>query len=154
MFRMPNLPLGRRAAMLGAASLVTAAALALTGCSGTSTSGTSDSEPDVLRIATVAPPVSLDPYLQNVDPVNIWFIALAYDPLIRVDSSGEYVPDLATEWKYLDEANTQFQLTIRDGLGLEHFYEPLGYRAVGRHPRAVRVADHDYRDETMLVLDL
>ena len=116
MFRMPNLPLGRRAAMLGAASLVTAAALALTGCSGTSTSGTSDSEPDVLRIATVAPPVSLDPYLQNVDPVNIWFIALAYDPLIRVDSSGEYVPDLATEWKYLDEANTQFQLTIRDGV--------------------------------------
>ena len=48
----------------------------------------------------------------------------------------------------------QLQLTIRDGLGLEQFYEPLGYRAVGRHPRAVRVADHDYRDEIMLVLDL
>ena len=48
----------------------------------------------------------------------------------------------------------QLQLTIRDGLGLEQFYEPLGYRVVGRHPRAVRVAEADYRDEIMLVLDL
>ena len=48
----------------------------------------------------------------------------------------------------------QLQLTIRDGLGLEKFYEPLGYRVVGRHPRAVRVAEDDYRDEIMLVLDL
>jgi GNAT superfamily N-acetyltransferase len=48
----------------------------------------------------------------------------------------------------------QLQLTIRDGLGLEKFYEPLGYRIVGRHPRAVRVAPDDYRDEIMLVLDL
>ena len=48
----------------------------------------------------------------------------------------------------------QLQLTIRDGLGLEQFYEPLGYRVVGRHPRAVRVAKHDYRDEIMLALDL
>lgn len=48
----------------------------------------------------------------------------------------------------------QLQLTIRDGLGLEKFYEPLGYRVVGRHPRAVRVAADDYRDEVMLVQDV
>ncbi|MFI7063541.1 GNAT family N-acetyltransferase [Kribbella sp. NPDC050124] len=48
----------------------------------------------------------------------------------------------------------QLQLTIRDGLGLETFYESLGYRVVGRHPRAVRVAPGDYRDEIMLVQDL
>ncbi|WP_329480504.1 GNAT family N-acetyltransferase [Kribbella sp. NBC_01484] len=48
----------------------------------------------------------------------------------------------------------QLQLTIRDGLGLEQFYEPLGYRVVGRHPRAVRVVEDDYRDEILLVLDL
>ena len=48
----------------------------------------------------------------------------------------------------------QLQLTIRDGLGLEAFYEPLGYRVVGRHPRAVRVTPTDYRDEIMLVLNL
>lgn len=48
----------------------------------------------------------------------------------------------------------QLQLTIRGGLGLERFYEPLGYRVVGQHPRAVRVAADDYRDETMLVMEL
>jgi GNAT superfamily N-acetyltransferase len=48
----------------------------------------------------------------------------------------------------------QLQLTIRDGLNLENFYQPLGYRVVGRHPRAVRVAADDYRDEIMLVQDL
>ncbi|MEV0291198.1 MULTISPECIES: GNAT family N-acetyltransferase [unclassified Kribbella] len=48
----------------------------------------------------------------------------------------------------------QLQLTIRDGLGLEKFYEPLSYRVVGRHPRAVRVAPGEYRDEIMLVQDL
>ncbi|MFF0263936.1 GNAT family N-acetyltransferase [Kribbella sp. NPDC004536] len=48
----------------------------------------------------------------------------------------------------------QLQLTIRGGLGLEHFYGPLGYRVVGTHPRAIRVAPNDYRDELMLVKDL
>jgi hypothetical protein len=48
----------------------------------------------------------------------------------------------------------QLQLTIRDGLGLEKFYEPLGYQAVGRHPRAIQVTPNNYRDEIMLVTDL
>jgi hypothetical protein len=48
----------------------------------------------------------------------------------------------------------QLQLTIRDGQGLENFYQRLGYRVVGRHPRAIRVNADDYRDELMLVSDL
>ncbi len=48
----------------------------------------------------------------------------------------------------------QLMLTIRDGGGLDAFYEKLGYRVVGSHPRAVRVAPDDYRDEIMLVTDL
>jgi GNAT superfamily N-acetyltransferase len=48
----------------------------------------------------------------------------------------------------------QLQLTIRDGNSLEEFYGKLGYRVVGSHPRAVRVAPDDYRDELMLVTDL
>nr|WP_202891992.1 GNAT family N-acetyltransferase [Kribbella shirazensis] len=48
----------------------------------------------------------------------------------------------------------QLQLTIRGGLGLENFYGPLGYRIVGTHPRAIRVAPDDYRDEITLVMDL
>ncbi|WP_432940470.1 N-acetyltransferase family protein [Kribbella sp. CA-253562] len=48
----------------------------------------------------------------------------------------------------------QLMLTIRDGGNLDAFYGKLGYRVVGRHPRAVRVAADDYRDEIMLVTDL
>lgn len=48
----------------------------------------------------------------------------------------------------------QLLLTIRDGLGLDKFYGPLGYRVVGRHPRSIRVAPDDYRDEITLVMDL
>ena len=48
----------------------------------------------------------------------------------------------------------QLQLTVRDGNSLEKFYERLGYRVVGRHPRAVRVSPDDYRDEIILVTDL
>ncbi|WBQ07315.1 GNAT family N-acetyltransferase [Kribbella sp. CA-293567] len=48
----------------------------------------------------------------------------------------------------------QLQLTVRDGNSLEKFYGKLGYRVVGSHPRAVRVAPDDYRDEIMLVRDL
>lgn len=46
------------------------------------------------------------------------------------------------------------QLTVRDGQDLEAFYHRLGYRTVGRHPRAVRVAPDDLRDEVMLVADV
>ena len=48
----------------------------------------------------------------------------------------------------------QLQLTVRDGNSLEEFYGKLGYRVVGSHPRAVRVAAGEYRDELMLVTDL
>jgi GNAT superfamily N-acetyltransferase len=45
----------------------------------------------------------------------------------------------------------QLQLTVRSGEGLETFYERFGYRVVGRHPAAVRVARGDDRDEVMMV---
>ena len=48
----------------------------------------------------------------------------------------------------------QLQLTVRGGHGLERFYQRLGYTVVGRHPRAVRVAPGDDRDEVMLVCEL
>jgi GNAT superfamily N-acetyltransferase len=46
------------------------------------------------------------------------------------------------------------RLTIRDGLGLEHFYARFGYQVVGRHPGAIRVAPGDDRDEVHLVAKL
>jgi peptide/nickel transport system substrate-binding protein len=114
-----TIPSRRRALGIAFASLATAAALVLSGCSSSepaASTSTDDGSPDVLRVVSVAPPVSLDPYLQNVDPVNIWFIALAYDPLIRVDGEGNFVPDLATEWEYIDDEATQLEVTLREGV--------------------------------------
>lgn len=101
----------RRNRALALGALTASAALALTACSG-GASGTDEEK--VLTIVSVAPPVSLDPYLQNVDPVNIWFIELAYDPLIRVDGAGELVPDLASSWEYIDDEAKQLELTLRE----------------------------------------
>ncbi|NHC47575.1 GNAT family N-acetyltransferase [Motilibacter sp. K478] len=42
------------------------------------------------------------------------------------------------------------RLTARGGLGLEGFYERLGYAEVGRVPGAIRVAPGDDRDEILL----
>ncbi|MFE9691449.1 GNAT family N-acetyltransferase [Micromonospora sp. NPDC005806] len=45
-------------------------------------------------------------------------------------------------------------VTLRGGLGLESFYDRLGYREVGRLPRALRLAPGDDRDEVFMWLDL
>ncbi|WKU04420.1 GNAT family N-acetyltransferase [Micromonospora sp. HUAS LYJ1] len=45
-------------------------------------------------------------------------------------------------------------VTVRGGLGLEQFYDRLGYREVGRLPGALRVAADDDRDEILMWRDL
>ena len=49
---------------------------------------------------------------------------------------------------------TQVSLTVRSGMGLERFYEALGYRELGRWPSTLRVAEDDLRDEIWMVRDL
>jgi GNAT superfamily N-acetyltransferase len=46
----------------------------------------------------------------------------------------------------------QLHLTARSALGLERFYERLGWRIIGRHPSALRVAPGDDRDEIHMLL--
>lgn len=45
-------------------------------------------------------------------------------------------------------------VTVRGGLGLESFYDRLGYREVGRLPGALRLAPGDDRDEVFMWLHL
>ncbi len=45
-------------------------------------------------------------------------------------------------------------LTARGGLGLERFYQSLGYKEIGRLPGALRVAPGDDRDEIQMWLPL
>lgn len=45
-------------------------------------------------------------------------------------------------------------LTCRGGIGLDDFYSRLGYKEMGRLPRALQVAPGDYRDEIFMFLEL
>lgn len=47
---------------------------------------------------------------------------------------------------------SQLHLAVRSGMGLEGFYQRLGWREVGRWPNALRFPDGD-RDEVLMVLD-
>jgi peptide/nickel transport system substrate-binding protein len=87
---------------------------ALLGLSSSSLANAADAK--TLTIAVNISPVSLDPALQNVDPVNGWFIQLPYAALIKLSNTGKLVPDLATSWKFVDSDSTKFQLTLRDAV--------------------------------------
>lgn len=53
-----------------------------------------------------------------------------------------------------DDGLQQLHLTVRGGMGLEDFYRRLGWNVVGRWPDALRLADDDYRDEVLMMLQL
>ncbi|MEZ3179566.1 GNAT family N-acetyltransferase [Streptomyces pimonensis] len=48
----------------------------------------------------------------------------------------------------------RLKLTVRAGLGLEHFYRKAGWTEVGRWPGALRLAPGDDRDEILMSLAL
>lgn len=48
----------------------------------------------------------------------------------------------------------QLHMAVRAGLGLEAFYEGLGWRIVGRWPDALRFGEGDYRDEILMAIRL
>lgn len=70
--------------------------------------------PHELRIGLQSGPGTLDPALIN--QAAQWYIDFAYSPLINAASDGTYRPGLATEWGYVGEGNTEFQLTLREGV--------------------------------------
>lgn len=49
------------------------------------------------------------------------------------------------------EGLEQLHLTVRGGMGLEAFYERLGWTVVGRWPRGLRLGEDDYRDEVLMM---
>jgi hypothetical protein len=46
----------------------------------------------------------------------------------------------------------QLHLAVRGGMGLEDFYEALGWQVTGRWPRKLRLAPGDTRDEILMIL--
>ena len=97
----------------GVAVALTAVALgaAISACSPPSSGGAT---PHELRIGMQAGPGTLDPATINQN--SQWFVDLAYSSLINAASDGTYRPGLATEWGYVGQGNTKFQLTLREGV--------------------------------------
>ncbi|MDR1388322.1 MAG: ABC transporter substrate-binding protein [Propionibacteriaceae bacterium] len=103
-----------RSRFLAAVSAIgLAAALALTACSSASPGGGGSDAPGKgeLTIASQSDPGTLDPALIN--QAAQWFTDLAYAPLIQTSSDGTIRSSLATEWGYVGEGNTVFELTLR-----------------------------------------
>lgn len=66
---------------------------------------------DLLAVDFIAEPSSLDPHVQwNTDSFNVY--RNIFDNLLTRDDKGEIVPQIATEWKYLSDAEVEFK--IRD----------------------------------------
>jgi len=99
----------RKAAACAAVLLAATAVLSACGGSG---SGSSSSAGDTLTVGLNIKPQSLNPGKNGNGGQNIvqW---LAYEPLIRSNSDGTFSPGLATEWGYVGEGNTAFEMTIR-----------------------------------------
>ena len=95
-----------------AAALVLASALAVAGCSASGQAAGVTATTKTLNIGTSYPPTpNLDP--GNANGANLWFLELAYEPLIKQAADGTLQPGLATSWKYVGSGNTVFELKLR-----------------------------------------
>ncbi|MCM2578320.1 GNAT family N-acetyltransferase [Streptomyces meridianus] len=84
----------------------------------------------------------------------LWVHTVMVRPSLQGQGHGRaLMAAVAGEARAMDGVES-LRLTCRGGLGLEDFYARCGYREVGRVPRAIRVADDDYRDDVTLWLPL
>ena len=113
---------GTHRTLIGALLMVVCA-LALGACGsdssgGATAKGTTDSGGEVaqggsITIASVTPPLSLDPAKNSNTVESQYFMDLAYEPLIRLEPDGSLGPGLATSWKYVGGGQETFELTLR-----------------------------------------
>lgn len=128
-----------------AAVIVTAAALALTGCSAGGADGSGDSGA-TLTLGLIQPPNSLS--AQNAGWANQSpYTQAVYDSLLRADPDGTIVGHLATEWSYNDD-NTVLSLTLRDDVEFTDG-TPLNADAVAQN--LIRFRDGTSPNASMLV---
>jgi GNAT superfamily N-acetyltransferase len=82
-----------------------------------------------------------------------WLYTVMVDPALQGRGYGAALMREAEEF-CCDLGLEALRLTCRGGLGLERFYESLGYKEVGRVPAAIRVALGDDRDDVIMWLPL
>lgn len=104
----------RRVARIAAGLVVPLVAVTACSSSGGSTTGSSGASSNLV-MQFAGPPISLNPALGGTGD-SVVFYGLAYDSLIYLSGDGDLVPDLATSWKYTDQSNKVFELTLRSGV--------------------------------------
>lgn len=109
--------------LLLAAALITAGALALTGCSAGSTGdtgGTTDANtggsetPTDVTVALTGPPVNLDFTTTAGAAIPQALMSNVYEGLVEIDQSGAIQPLLAQEWEVSDDGKT-YTFTLQEG---------------------------------------
>jgi peptide/nickel transport system substrate-binding protein len=106
---------GRRTVRGAALAIGVATALTLSACSGTGGGGATSAKSDTLTVALTTPPQTMDPTGAGNGIPLIWYMNLAYEPLIKRDVDGTAKPGLATDWKYSDD-RLSFSLNLRKGV--------------------------------------
>lgn len=91
-------------------SCLVALALVAAGCSDGSDDNEESTQGGVLTIGISSDTSTLDP--AGCIPQNICWPA--YDGLIFQNPEGEFEPDLATAWEFVDDSHTTLRLTLRD----------------------------------------
>jgi peptide/nickel transport system substrate-binding protein len=113
----------RRGLGLGIAALFLATSACSTGGSTSSSSGSGASGSqaavaastkvgDTLTVSNSSGPASLNPAQSGNGRLGV-FVVPAYASLTKLQPDGKVGPDLATDWKYVDDKNQTFQMTIR-----------------------------------------
>lgn len=151
-------------------SLALAATVALSSCSNGGGSAGPQGAPNEtakascvaseMTFATSGTTATLDPGTIN-QSASI-FIQPAYEPLLRRNPQGEYVPGLATKWGYVGEGNKRFDLTLREGVtfsdggelsaeGVKKFFE---YIQKSGGPNAAQLAGMTFKVNGPLELQM
>ncbi|WP_125099947.1 ABC transporter substrate-binding protein [Leucobacter chromiireducens] len=108
----------RRNSLTLTATLITAGALALAGCSagsaGSGGSGSGDA-PTTATIALTGAPVNLDFTTTAGSAIPQAMMSNVYEGLVQLDQAGEIQPLLATSWEISDDRKT-YTFTLEEGV--------------------------------------
>lgn len=106
---------------------LTALALSM---SATAYSGHAVAQDSTITVGVQRAPNSFDPLLSVWGGQYQMYLLPVYEPLIRQGTEGDFLPGLAVEWGYVDDANLKFQLKLREGVTFSDGETPVNASAV------------------------